>query len=111
MFLNTDYTAQLITTAAGLSCIFLARHTNMLGARISSPVVKGNSRRVFCSSHPLEGTASAKPAGFQAQGPAHIWSWEPEQRACCNPATHIPEPSETSSYAEAGMSGTNTSPK
>lgn len=47
IFLNTDHTAQLITTAAGLSCIFLTQHTNMLRARLSSTVVKGNSRRVF----------------------------------------------------------------
>lgn len=47
-----------------------------------------------CSSHPLMGTASAEPVGFQAQGPAHIWSWKPEQRAHYNPSPMLPASTE-----------------
>lgn len=37
----------LVTKAAGLSCIFLAQHADMLRTRLSSAVVKGNSGRFF----------------------------------------------------------------
>lgn len=37
----------LVTTAAGLSCIFLAQQADMLRARLSSAVVKENSGRFF----------------------------------------------------------------
>lgn len=99
----------LVTTAAGLSCIFLAQHADMLRARLNSTVVKGNSW---------------KSSWIAA---ATLWWAQPQQSSQCfrhkdqptsgagkqsrEHTTTLWEPSETSSSAETSTSNINRSLK